>query len=257
MKRRITRSIVPNLFTLVNLFAGFTAIVHIANGDFMKATIFIIIGAVFDMLDGVMARLINSTSEFGVELDSLCDAVSFGVAPAFMLYQAHFYQYGESGILFASLPALAGVSRLARFNVELETFDDKMYFKGLPIPSGALIIISFIMFYDKGGLLPQGYEPHIFFAVSILTSLAMISRIRFDNLPRPTKKSFKQRPVVFVLFLVGLVASIATKGKFIFPFLLFYLVGSSVRHFIDWLRIRRQPEDDIDDTHEDESVPFE
>jgi CDP-diacylglycerol--serine O-phosphatidyltransferase len=248
---------VPNLFTLVNLFAGFTAIVHIANDDFYKATIFIIIGAVFDMLDGVMARLINSTSEFGVELDSLCDAVSFGVAPAFMLYKAHFFQYGDSGILYASLPALAGIVRLARFNIQIETFEDKMYFKGLPIPSAALTIISYIVFYRNEDFIPDEYRTALFFAVSILTSLAMVSHIRFDNLPRPTKKSFKQRPVVFVLFLVGLIGSIISGGKFIFPFMMFYLVGSAARHGLRWLITQRQPEDDIDESREAESLPLD
>jgi CDP-diacylglycerol--serine O-phosphatidyltransferase len=223
----------------------------------MKATIFIIIGAVFDMLDGVMARLINSTSEFGVELDSLCDAVSFGVAPAFMLYKAHFYQYGESGILFASLPLLAGIVRLARFNVQLESYEDKKYFKGLPIPSAALIMISFIVFYHNKEIIPAQYQTYLFFAVSIMTALGMVSHIRFDNLPRPTKESFKQRPVVFVLFLVGLIGSIISAGKFIFPFMMFYLVGSSVRHFVLWLITKRRPEDDIDESREAESLPFD
>jgi len=84
---RITRSIIPNLFTLANLFSGFTAIIHISDGNYDKAAIFIFIAGIFDALDGMMARLTKSTSELGVELDSLCDAVSFGLAPSFMLYK--------------------------------------------------------------------------------------------------------------------------------------------------------------------------
>ena len=98
MKPRITRSIVPNLLTLANLFAGFLSIVYSSQGNYSSAAIFIFAAAVFDMLDGFMARLINAASEFGVELDSLCDAVSFGIAPSFLLYQIYFHELGELGI---------------------------------------------------------------------------------------------------------------------------------------------------------------
>ncbi|MFM8438896.1 MAG: CDP-alcohol phosphatidyltransferase family protein, partial [Candidatus Kapaibacterium sp.] len=81
---RRTRSVIPNLFTLANLFCGFSAIVAYAHGDFSHGTSLIFAAGVFDMLDGVMARLTRSASELGVELDSLCDAVSFGVAPSFL-----------------------------------------------------------------------------------------------------------------------------------------------------------------------------
>ena len=124
---RFTRSIVPNLFTLMNVFMGFSAIIYIADGQLYKAGLFILLAGLFDALDGIIARLLKATSELGAELDSLCDAVSFGVAPAFMLYQAYFYQFNEYGILLASLPALAGVTRLARFNVMLTSFEDKLY----------------------------------------------------------------------------------------------------------------------------------
>jgi CDP-diacylglycerol--serine O-phosphatidyltransferase len=82
-KIRVTRSIIPNLLTLGNIFSGFTAIIFISNYDFTNATLYIFMAAIFDMLDGIVARLLNATSEIGAELDSLCDAVSFGVAPAF------------------------------------------------------------------------------------------------------------------------------------------------------------------------------
>ena len=95
---RITRSIIPNLFTLANLFCGFTAIVNIADGEFWRGALFVLAGGFFDTFDGIMARLTRSSIEFGVVLDSLCDAVSFGVAPAVMLYKVFFFQYGEIGI---------------------------------------------------------------------------------------------------------------------------------------------------------------
>ncbi len=245
---QVTRSIVPSLFTLMNLFMGFTAIVYISQNEIFKATIFIFFAAIFDMFDGVMARLIHSTSEFGAELDSLSDVVSFGAAPAYMLYKVHFYQLGDTGVLIAALPALAGAIRLARFNIKLTTHKDKLYFTGLPIPSSALTIISFVIFY----YLPENYSAHFkaiaSIVVVILTSLAMVSTIKFDNLPRPTIKSIKQRPIVSAMFIVGLIACAVSKGKLVFPLMLFYIVASSVRHVFFWLKELKEPADDIDES---------
>ncbi len=255
MKKRITRSVVPNLLTLGNIFSGFSAIIYIADGDFYRGAVFILLAAIFDMLDGLTARLINAASELGAELDSLCDAVSFGVAPAFMLYKVFFFQMGDYGVLLASLPALAGVLRLARFNVLLTTFEDKLYFRGMPIPSAALTIVSFIIFIYQGQLVPGGWEAPVFIAVSIVVSLAMVSNVKFDNLPRPTSRSFRERPFVFVLFFAAIAGSAATQGKLIFPFMMFYIVASSLRHFIKWLKAKRLPIDDFDETiEEDESI---
>ncbi len=257
VKRRVTRSIVPNMFTLVNLFAGFTAIIYIAKEEYVTAALFILVASIFDMLDGVMARLVRATSEFGAELDSLCDAVSFGVAPAFMLYKSYFHIYDDFGIFMASLPALAGVVRLARFNVKLSSFDDKLYFHGLPIPSSALTLVSFVIFIIKPGLIPDEYLAASYISVTVVASLAMVSNIRFDNLPRPTKKSFMQRPVVSIIFYIGVIACVVTKGGAIFPFMMFYIVVTSVRDLINRIRAIRGPVDDIDETGEDEPSAFD
>jgi len=249
----VTRSIVPNLFTLMNLFSGFAAIVYTSDGKFTTAAIFIFIAAVFDALDGVMARLFKASSEFGAELDSLCDAVSFGVAPAYMLYALYFHTLGEIGILLASLPALAGVVRLARFNVHNISFDDKNYFTGMPIPSSALTIISYVVFVHGQGYYPLSWELYIVTGLSLMTSLSMVSSVKFDNIPRPTKKSIKQRPIVSVIFIGGFILNIATSGKYIFPLMLFYILTSSLRHFIKWLRASPEAADDIDESEIEEN----
>lgn len=237
---RVTRSLVPNLFTLMNLFMGFSAIVHISMGEINKGATFIIIAAVFDLLDGFVARLLKAASEFGVELDSLCDAVSFGVAPSFMLYQVYFHQFNEIGILFASFPALAGVARLARFNVQLTSLEDKKFFTGLAIPSGAFMIISYIVYFHQTNLIPELYKPFAIFTVTIATSLLMVSRIKFHNLPKPSLKSIKEKPIIFSIFVIGLVACIITKGVAIFPFMLFYVIASMIRNFILFLKKKRE-----------------
>jgi CDP-diacylglycerol--serine O-phosphatidyltransferase len=249
---RITRSIIPNLFTLANLFSGFTAIILTAEGNFKEAAIFIIVAGVFDMLDGIMARLTRSTSELGVELDSLCDAVSFGVAPAFMLYKAEFFAIDTFGILLASLPALAGVFRLARFNSELTSMEDKENFTGMPIPAGALTIVSYIVFFHIGQgnvyLASMGIDGSgrtlLLSVVTIFVSLAMISRIKYDNMPRPSKRSIIANPIKFVVFIIGVLAALLTQGVAIFPFMLFYLIFGALRHTIKIIKEKNSLEED-------------
>ncbi len=228
-KIRVTRSIVPNLLTLGNVFSGYAAIIFLMDNNFVQASIYIALAAIFDLMDGIVARIMHATSEIGAELDSLCDAVSFGVAPSFMLYKAFFYQYGEMGILLSSLPALAGVIRLARFNVQLISFEDKLYFKGMPIPAGALTIISFVMFYLIKNLLPQNQLEILSFIVVILVPLAMVSTFKFDNLPRPSKQSFKKRPIVFIAVVIAIIVCLITKGYAIFPVMMLYMILSPLR----------------------------
>lgn len=231
-KKLITRSIVPNLLTLGNIFCGFIAIIYISNGDFKLGTFYIVMAAIFDLLDGVVARLLHATSEIGAELDSLCDAVSFGVAPSFMLYKAYFEQFGEIGILFSSLPALAGVLRLARFNVQLSSFEDKLFFKGLPIPGGALTIISFVMFYLNEGCFDTNTTKILTFSVPVIVSLAMVSTMRFDNFPRPSLKSFKANPIIFIGVILAIIVGYITDGKSVFPTMILYIIIATVRHLI-------------------------
>jgi len=143
---RVTRSVIPNLFTAMNLFAGFLSIINASQQNYQYAAWLIIIAAIFDALDGAVARLTKSSSELGVELDSLSDIVSFGAAPAFLIYKTYLNSYETIGVLIAASLVLAGGFRLARFNVQLVGFD-KSFFTGLPIPISALTISSFILIY--------------------------------------------------------------------------------------------------------------
>lgn len=249
---RVTRSVVPNLFTLANLFSGFSAIIATANNDFKTAAIFIVAAGLFDMLDGVMARLINSASELGVELDSLCDAVSFGVAPSYMLYQVYFHDVPNIGALIACLPAMAGVFRLARFNVQLTSLEDKQYFTGMPIPAGALTILSYIVFIHLGNDIGDNIKTPLIYFVTIVTSLVMVSRIKYANIPRPSSRSFKASPATFIFIVIGIAGSIFTQGKFLFPFMAFYIIAGAIRHGITILKNRRFVDDEADEDEDDE-----
>ncbi|MEN9281503.1 MAG: Phosphatidylserine synthase [Bacteroidota bacterium] len=244
---RVTRSVIPNLFTLANLFCGVAAIVASFEGRTQEAIGLIITAGVFDMLDGVVARLTRSTSEFGVELDSLCDAVSFGVAPSILLYVSHPASQHASQwtLIISSIPALAGVLRLARFNVQLTSMEDKLYFRGMPIPAGAFLILSYLAVWHAR--VPAEWQSQAITAVSIITGLAMVSTIKYDNLPRPSIKAFRQRPIVFSVFFVGTVFCLVTKLEAMFPFMMLYLIGGALRHAFIFVRDRTDRDDSIDE----------
>ena len=232
MKIKFSRAIIPNFFTLMNIYMGFMALISIHNSEFTRAASYILLAGIFDALDGFMARLTKSASEFGIQLDSLCDAVSFGVVPSFLLWKIYLFQLGEFGILLASLPALTGVMRLARFNVRSATLQDKQYFEGMPIPLGALMIISFIIFiYMKNYFTPE-WNNGMLIGISVLTSLLMVSKIKFENLPRPSKKYIKSKPIFFSIFVIAIIAIIATKGMMIFPFMILNVIYASVRTLV-------------------------
>lgn len=258
MPIRVTRSVIPNLFTSMNLFSGFFAIVKAADGNYTAAAWLIVLAGIFDALDGAMARLTNTSSEFGVELDSLADVVSFGAAPSFILYRAFFHQWDTVGVVLASLPALCGALRLARFNVQLVGFD-KDYFRGLPIPSAALVLISYLVFYHlpETSLVPADLKPALLAVITVGVSLLMVSTIRYDTLPKPTKRGIAKAPAKFLVLLAGIIVSAVTKGAAIFPFMLLFLVYGMVRQTVVTLRRRADEEDEDDTVESEEATPFD
>lgn len=217
---RITPSVIPNLFTAMNMFSGFFSIISASQGNFIYAGWLIIIAAIFDTLDGFMARLTKSSSELGVELDSLSDVVSFGVAPSFLLYATYFNQFETFGVIISSLPMIAGGFRLARFNVQLVGFD-KSYFTGLPIPSSALTIVCFILsFYNEG--YPEKLQQLIIPMVLVLSFL-MVSKVKYDTLPKFSISIIKKKPLIYIAYLIALIVLIIYKIKglfFIFVFMI-------------------------------------
>jgi CDP-diacylglycerol---serine O-phosphatidyltransferase len=219
---RITPSVIPNMFTAMNMFCGFLSLINAASGEYTYASWLIIIAAVFDMLDGTMARLTKSSSALGVQLDSLSDLVSFGVAPAFLIYKTHLIIYDSLGIIISSFLMIAGGLRLARFNVQLVGFN-KTFFIGLPIPSAAIAIASFIIaFYTKG----TGYNPEVIIYIIplvVILSYLMISTIKYDTLPKLSKQEFKDKPYLYLAPLVLILIFIFIPLKRIL-FLIFVLI---------------------------------
>lgn len=230
---RITPSVIPNLFTAMNMFSGFFSIISASQGNFVYAAWLIIIAAIFDTLDGFMARLTKSSSELGVELDSLSDVVSFGAAPSFLLYSTYFYQFETFGIIISSLPLIAGGFRLARFNVQLVGFN-KSYFTGLPIPSSALTIVCFILsFYDNGF---GETEKQFIIPMVLLLSFLMVSNVKYDTIPKFSINAIKKNPLIYIAYLIALVVLIifTVKGLFfIFVFMIAFGIFRQIfRYFL-------------------------
>ncbi len=156
--KRIGQVLAPSLFTLGNMACGFYALLASHRGEFTAAATAIILGGVFDGLDGRVARLVHGESTFGVEFDSLSDFLTFGVAPAHMMYGFILKDYGPWGFPLAFLFAMCGSLRLARFNaVAHETGGSKTHFTGLPIPAGAAFLASFVMLYQ---IVEEGKPAH-------------------------------------------------------------------------------------------------
>jgi CDP-diacylglycerol--serine O-phosphatidyltransferase len=191
--------LLPNLFTTGALFAGFYAIVQAMNNRFEFAAVGIFIAMVLDGLDGRVARLTHTQSEFGAEYDSLSDMVSFGVAPALVVYEWALKGLGKWGWFAAFIYCAATALRLARFNTNIEVVD-KRYFQGLPSPAAAALIAGFVWVmhdFDFSGESVSWYAA----ALAVFAGLSMVS-----NLPFYSFKDFNMRKSVpfLVIFLVAI-----------------------------------------------------
>lgn len=169
--------LLPNLFTTGALFSGFYAITSAMNGQFEVAAIAIFISMVLDGLDGRVARLTNTQSAFGAEYDSMADMISFGAAPALVMYAWSLSALGKAGWVAAFVHAAGAALRLARFNTQLAT-QDKRYFQGLPSPSAAAIPAGFIWVAVKYDI-PLESIQYIGLGMAVCTGLLMVSNFRY------------------------------------------------------------------------------
>jgi len=202
--------ILPNLLTSASLFSGFYAIVSVWNQEFTHAAYAIIISAVFDMLDGRIARMTGSVSRFGVEYDSLADLVAFGVAPSLLIYVWALMPYGRLGWIAAFLFLICGALRLARFNIQINTVESKK-FNGLPIPGAALVISSLVIFYYE--LAGEGTTLKEYFVLVLTFYLAamMVSNIKFHSFK--DMDPIKRKPFSVLLIVILISILIAAKHE--------------------------------------------
>ncbi len=200
-RRRPGIYILPSLFTTAGLFAGFFAIVQAIGGNFEKAAIAVFIAMVMDGLDGRVARLTHTESDFGAQYDSLVDMVAFGLAPALVMYIWALSGLGNLGWVTAFIYAAAAGLRLARFNIQVDVVD-KRFFIGLPSPTAAAVVAGFIWLMNATGL--PGKEISLFgLIITLAAGVLMVSNIRyrsFKDLDLKGKVPFVTILVVPLLF---------------------------------------------------------
>jgi CDP-diacylglycerol--serine O-phosphatidyltransferase len=229
-KHNVKKSIyiLPNLFTSMNLFCGFYSITASVHSKFIDAAIAILIGAVFDLLDGKIARATNTTSKFGIEYDSLADLISFGLAPALLMFLWVLESIGRPGWSAAFLFAICGALRLARFNTSTSSGID---FEGLPIPAAAAMNVSVVLFFSRFQIDPAPFKL-IFLVLMFGLSFCMVSSLRYRSLKKVS--FFKSLKFNKLVMLILIFVAIATE-PYIFIFVVFsvYVASGPVLTLID------------------------
>jgi CDP-diacylglycerol--serine O-phosphatidyltransferase len=222
----------PNLFTTANLFSGFFGIVNSINGNFEVAAISVLASCVFDILDGKVARMTGGTSRFGVEYDSLADLVAFGVGPGLLIYLMALKPYGRVGWLAAFVFMACGALRLARFNVQVET-TGKKFFVGLPIPGGASLIATTVLFMSHWDFAVHGS----FVGFALLAMTYVLGGFMVSTMPYNSFKDvefIKAKPSFVVFGVIILVVIVAFSPAFmLFLMLALYTASGPVR-YITW-----------------------
>ncbi|MEO6528845.1 MAG: CDP-diacylglycerol--serine O-phosphatidyltransferase [Gemmatimonadaceae bacterium] len=253
----------PSGLTLGNLFFGVFAIIAASRGQFVQAGVFVLLGGACDALDGQVARATNAGTQFGEELDSLVDAITFGLAPGLIMYFAVLNRDNWDWLVVFLFAACA-VMRLARFNIE-QAGTAKTYFQGLPSPAAGITLASYYWFsqswlYNYGAIADLQWHVLLRYLMAALAFL-MISNIPYPVFPRTGFRSL--RAVGATLLLVGSIALLATKKlEFFFPFALCYVAWGPIRWIFSGLFERRQPtipydlSEGEDDEEEDEDDAF-
>jgi len=225
--------ILPNIFTAASAYIGVLSIIYSINGRFELAAWLIVIAAIFDGLDGRVARATGTTSRFGMEFDSLSDIIAFGVAPSILIFTTFGIYYGKFGALVSALFVVFGAIRLARFNVT--TVSEPNVFIGLPIPSAAIFCISAVLAireYEMNFIIPY------FLGMVVMVSFLMVSNIRYPSFKKlnDLKHNFKKL-LVFIVTLLSLIYLFPIESMLVLSSL--FIFGGIIRAFYYVIKKRK------------------
>ncbi len=230
--------LIPSLFTTGNLICGFFSIISTFNGQYDQAAVFVVLAHLLDGLDGFLARLTKATSQFGIEFDSLADLVSFGLAPAVLVYYWALVPWGTWGWLAACLYVVCGALRLARFNVQIRNVE-KSHFVGLPIPGAAeMIAATVLMYYFLGGEGAANKRIILLLVIYLLAGL-MVSNFKYFSLRQLDLR--KRHPfwlLISVILLIKL--AIVEPQIMLFTAFLLYILSGPFLWFLTVLNRRRE-----------------
>ncbi len=227
--------ILPSLLTLGNLFCGYASILYAMRREFDIAAPLIGVAIILDMLDGRIARMTGTTSAFGLEFDSLADVISFGIAPAILVFQWGLAPLHRLGWAAGFIYLTAAAMRLARFNIQSATVLDKRYFVGLPSPAAAAVPASTVYFYTAGFTDRQGAV--LAALLIVLPALLMVSTIRFRSFKTDLRVSRSYKILALLAVVIGLVQWHPPVVLLVLAYVYVLLgLGSWV-----WTRLRRRP----------------
>ena len=233
--KRLKRSFIPNVATVFNMFLGFLSITLILNGEPIKAGWVMILGILFDVLDGKLARSMGLTSRFGTEFDSLADTITFCAVPSVLVY----YTYVEGlpkllGAAISFMPLLFGTIRLAKFNVATDD-GPKPYFIGLTTPLGAITIVSFMLFnFEMYGNMG---DPRLALVLVALVSFLEISPVRITKFPLLSLKQGRSNNLRLIGLGLVLVGLLFYQGLILFPLMAIYISWSIIQWMLDHDRL--------------------
>jgi CDP-diacylglycerol--serine O-phosphatidyltransferase len=243
LKENPRRRFIPNSFTIFNMFLGFMSILSSAHGDYFWAAWFIIFGAIFDGFDGKIARALDSTSDFGIQFDSLADIITFCLAPSVFVYMVWAEPLGQLvGGFYAFMPLMLGSIRLAKFNLEAEG-TQKGQFYGVPTPLMALTVVGIWLFmsqiheYPMLGWTPRqvGGDARIVLPLVMIISSLMLSKIPFSKSPPMSLKGTPKQKMALISGVVMMILVFVSKGFLMFPLAVVMIFSSLLK----WTRTQR------------------
>lgn len=218
------KGLVPGTFTMGNVVCGFIAILSAFEGHITTACWFIILAGFLDALDGKVARLSGTSSQFGVELDSLADFLSFGVAPAVIVYAIKLSSMGKWGWVISIVFIMASAYRLARFNLLADT-EEKKNFSGLPVPIAAFALVSYIIFcYEWWGGLQMD---QVLISMIIILAFLMVSQVEYEVIPEGFRS--REQRIKLLLIILAVIAILFKPRLLLFPIISFYILLGVVR----------------------------